>query len=194
MLKLNRSQSAFGFVMTVTILSVVAAARASTIPGRWEMVEKLPPGSAVEVKLRSQAGIEGELLEAEGAELLLRVPSGARVRVPRDQVLVLWQLRTVSSHSNRWIGLAVGLGAGLAVGATQRDDPGDLVGNRINRHAIPVASALGGITGFVSGLLLERKKTVKRELYRAPPDSNREGDSKSQPTQETVRAKFGTPR
>ncbi len=178
-----------GTVITVfmDIWLLTAVVRAETIPGRWEKVEALSPGTAVIVKLQGGERLEGTFKSTGPDEIVFVESGGMERRFPRIAVL---RIETASVVPDRLcngalygalIGIAGGIGSMVALGNAKtngpvhwmdEDGPGYLIGSAL----------VGGGIGAAIGALLDASIKHHEMLYRTmdmkPKNANPKTDER----------------
>ncbi len=109
-----------GFVLTAGPLS--QAAEPEPDVGRWENVQRLAPGSAIQIVLNDVKSYSGRLVSAGEETLSVRLSEGERTFSRRDVLRV-----SAKGQKHRWrnalvgMGIGVGLGFALAAHAVKND-------------------------------------------------------------------------
>jgi hypothetical protein len=157
---------AFGLAaLWVAGLAGNASAQPSSSTGNWAGLNQVAPGAAIRVTLSGGRTVRGNLSGVTADSLAIQ--TGAS-----HQALSRAQIRRVQlkgrSHRGRntLIGLAVGAGAGLAIGAAvDRHDEGSYF-NIAPNAGKEVITPVGAIVGAIVGVLIPTGGW--RDVYRAP--------------------------
>jgi hypothetical protein len=171
-------------VHAFAVVLMVVSARAETVPGRWEKVELLEPGSSVSVLLLSGELVEGTFEGFEGDEFLL---GRGRTTQPLEKHAIY---RVTTSYVEKdspvrgalW-GLAVGAAFGGILVATDASvgfvsDPGEsgLTGGISsgghewdNEGAVVAGSAaIGCLLGLLIDVSVDPTEVQYETVYQAP--------------------------
>jgi RNase P/RNase MRP subunit p29 len=87
---------------------------AEVIPGRWEKVDSLVPGTPVLVELQSGDGIPGELVSTTAGSLVIDAASQNRMTVPKNAVARVLQMK--KGKRQTLLGTLIGTGSGVVTG------------------------------------------------------------------------------
>jgi hypothetical protein len=160
-----------------------ATIRAETIPGRWERVEALPPGTAVIVKLQGGERLEGIYQRIGPDEIVFVESNGIERRLPRMGILKIESATVVPDRLcngalyGAFIGIAAGIGSMVAYGNAKtngpvqwmdEDGPGYLIGSAI----------VGGGIGAAIGALLDASIKHHEVLFKARDAKLKYADNK----------------
>jgi len=137
--------------------------RASSLTSDWKAVQALPSGTKIKVTLKDRPTFGHCFLDGV-SDTQLVCSFRTRLRT-RDKVFLRDDIKAVFLvHSGPMIGLAVGAGAGAALGASRAPIPGLGRGGT----ALVDAGILGGAGAFF-GLVLD-PFFHGRAIYRSPQD------------------------
>ena len=102
------------FLRAITSLVLLTSSgQAGTIPGRWEKVGMLPPGSEIIVTLKAGDRVESVFRSLSPDELTLTDPGGRDRRIAKSEVHRIVRRK---HHDNPLDGTLIGAGAGSAGG------------------------------------------------------------------------------
>ena len=102
-------------MIVVLMLPANAALPADVIPGRWDLVDSLTPGTGIVVRLRSHERRESAFITSGPEAIILADETGRESALPKSEVL---RIETAQKHPDRlrngaWIGTAVGCGSAM---------------------------------------------------------------------------------
>ena len=158
--------------IAVMLMTVSIARAADVIPGRWERIETLLPGTAIIVYLQGGERLEGTFNSIGPDEISCTESNGQERRLPRAAVL---RIETASYARDRLrngalIGALVGAAGGIAAIAAyakaktngpvhwgDEDGPGYLIASAL------VGGGIGAATGATVDALIKHHEV----LYRA---------------------------
>ena len=148
--------------LTIGLALSTLPAQAGVIPGRWEKVNALKPGSQVVVHLKSQDQLDGNLIETNPEALRLATEDGSIREIPKLAV----QTVTLERSGNRstWIGAGIGGAAGVAIGAGLSSGFDETFLARTDLTALTFG-AVGALAGALVGRTSSRPE--REVLYRA---------------------------
>lgn len=152
-----------------------SAKRAAMIPGSWERVEALRPGSPLVVTLKNRDRREGAFKALRPGVLSLTDPAGVEFDVPRSEIGKIETQRKGDGLANgALIGAGIGLGAALAILAVAGSGDGYVLPSA--KWGAPLLlSSVGGLTGA----LIDRAQK-SQVIYLAPWTSSRLSESSSE--------------
>ncbi|MGH9841177.1 MAG: hypothetical protein ACREEM_20685 [Blastocatellia bacterium] len=118
----------------------------------WELVKQTPLGEKLEVKLKDDRKVKGEMIIASDSELSLSLKDQQTVQFKRDEVRVVWRFLPPDPDKQKiysGIGVGVGLIAGLSLAVSQSERHcGDCRGTKVGLIAalvgMPIAGSLIG--------------------------------------------------
>lgn len=142
-------------VNLLSIPSIGVAAGADEIQLPWSEIAALVEHQKVALVLPDGAMIEGQVLAVEADALVLDIKKSSDSRshparqtsVPRSSVSVL-QLKQVKGN-RRWLGAAIGVGAGGVAGWLLAEGVFHVSGEGLNPSRAPVV--VGSVAGLVAG-------------------------------------------
>ena len=125
------------------------ALHGGVVPGRWEKLDSLEPGS--KILLVSQAGdtVLYTFQSANSTSLTVRARDGRDLVIPKSHVTRVIK-RNSRSSKQAWIGTAIGAGTGFALGAlgSRGADEGPFARWEVAGISL---GAVGALTGFTIG-------------------------------------------
>jgi hypothetical protein len=135
------------------LLSFVLPAAAQT--GNWGTLQSLPAGTNVQVRLTASEAVRGQLESVSDDALVLNLKGGPRM-FARQQIALLSVKKSSNRQRNALVGLALGTGGGLAVGAAVDAASGPctyacVLGSDAGKL---IFTPLGAIVGVIAGALL----------------------------------------
>jgi hypothetical protein len=158
--------------LIIMILMAAAAARAEVIPGRWEKVEALAPGTAVIVMIQGGERLETSFGSISPDEIIFKEPSGTERRLPRIAIQKIESAAIVRDRLRNgalW-GLAAGAAAGIlgvvAFGESVTEGPVDWGGEDGPGYLVGGALVGGGI-GAALGAIIDASVKHREVLYKA---------------------------
>jgi len=129
----------------------------------WSRLNTVTSGSKLAVKLKNGKTVEGKLSSVSDTVLSLSVKNKP-VDVKREDVLSVYQVSKKSATKATLIGLAVGAGAGAAIGLAGSND--DSFANL--DHAVTAGlTVLGAGAGAVAGYFIGRGGSKRVLIYQA---------------------------
>ncbi len=157
-------------VLAILLLAALTA-RADVIPGRWEIVDGLKPGTPIIVKLKAGDRMEGILKGSSPANLTFIDVTGNEVKLTETEILRVESAeKTKDSLKN---GALIGAGLGAAGGfaalygfANQVTSSGPIWDAESAGFFIAAALAGAGI-GALAGLAVDASIKGKKVLYKA---------------------------
>jgi hypothetical protein len=147
-------------IVALFLLTTVSL-KAQAIPGRWEKVDALKPGTKLIVALMAENRIECSFKSSNPSDITFMDEQGIERKVPKPEVEVIETAEEIKDRlaNGTLIGALVGAGAGFAYEASYSDwdESGAL--------AIPfVVAIIGAAVGAGVDGLASRSKV----LYRTP--------------------------
>ena len=157
----GRRRLTFSLVLAASLLlSPVVSAQTAT--SDWSALKAVASGSKLSVKLKTGKTVKGRLTGVSDDALSLSV-GGKPTELKAGEVLRVYRVGGVSAKKAALIGLAVGAGAGAAVGASGDDD--DFL---YNRGVFTAGFAvLGGGAGALIGYAVGRARHKRVLVYEA---------------------------
>jgi hypothetical protein len=141
-----------------------ASAQQPSSTGNWAGLNQLAPGDGIRVALSGGRTVRGNLSGVTADSLAIQT-AASQETLPRAEIKRVQSKGESHRGRNTLIGLAVGAGAGLAIGAAvDHTDHGyfDIFPNAGKEVITPV----GAIVGAIVGVLIPTGGW--REVYRAP--------------------------
>lgn len=153
-------------MLLLLLTPMLHTSRATSQTSDWKAVQALPSGTKIKVTLKDRPTFGHCFLDGV-SDTQLVCSFRTRLRT-RDRVFLRDDIKAVFLvHSGPMIGLAVGAGAGVALGASRAPIPGLGRGGT----ALVDAGILGGAGAFV-GLVLD-SFFHGRAIYRSPQDPSK---------------------
>ena len=142
------------------------ALHGGVVPGRWEKLDSLEPGS--KILLTSQAGdtVLYTFQSADSTSIKVRDSDGRMRVIPKSHVTRVIR-RNSRSSKRAWIGTAIGAGSGFALGALSARGTDETPFARWEVAGISLG-ALGALTGFTIGYFTTENPPDDLVYERAP--------------------------
>lgn len=153
------------FLTAVLLLpSVATAQNRSASTGDWSALSAVGTGSKLYVKLKDGKTVEGKMSGVSDTALTLSV-KGKPTELKREDVQSVYGTGKHSATKATLIGMAVGAGAGAAIGAAGSggDDSFDKLDHAVTAGLTVVGAGIGGLTGYLIG----RHGTKRVLIYEA---------------------------
>lgn len=148
--------------ISILILSLFTPRAMAQGPNEsWDNLKQLQPGQKIEVVDMDLKSFKGTFISSSEEAISLRV-DGGEVLIERARVMRVTDLTHARRGRNALIGLAIGLGTGLVVGAAL--DSSELSGGAQGAMKAGL-TPLGGAVGAAIGAM---KPSGARTIYRAP--------------------------
>jgi hypothetical protein len=159
----RKSRHIFLPALLAATLAATAAAQQAKPIGNWANLNQLVPGSEIRVTLATGKILRGFVQRVTPESLAINATT-SQDTLSRQDIRRVELKRPGHRGRNTLIGLAIGTGVGLALGASvdSRAGPGDWFPDA----GKAVFSPLGAIVGTVVGVALPTGGW--RDLYRAP--------------------------
>lgn len=138
--------------------------RPGVVPGNWDRVDALQPGSSVMVTLERGDRVQGEFRALDRDMLVVADRAGRELQVPRSDVCTIVALGVKDNLGN---GTLIGAGTGLAAALTILAVLGSEHGYVLPSAKWGAPLLLAGIGGLI-GVLVDRAHEGKEVLYMAP--------------------------
>ena len=137
--------------MLLSQLPPAASAQTAKAPtGDWAALKTVTSGSRLAVKLKNGKTVEGKAGGVSDAALSLSV-GDKPVDLNRDDVLRVYRVGGGSAKKATLIGMAVGAGAGAAVGASGGDDSFAPTRSQMAAGLAVLGAGAGALVGFAIG-------------------------------------------
>lgn len=157
----------------LTELSVIALLFAGNVPAQqqeasaqgWNNLIQLAPGAPVRVALAGGRTVRGDLQKVTSDSLTVS-ENGNQQNLPRTEIGRVQLKRKGHRGRNALIGLAIGAGGGLAIGAASDRHDSHEAFNFFPNAGKVVLTPLGAIVGAAVGAVIPTGGW--REIYRAP--------------------------
>jgi hypothetical protein len=148
-------------ILAVLVISALTAAAQSPLQD-WNQVKALAPGTEIRVERTGGPSVRGQLRSASDETLVVGSGKGEEM-LPRPQVARVSVRGKGHRGRNALIGLAVGAGAGLAIGFAIRGGANQL--KVVSNGAVEGGStAVGAILGTIVGVAIPTGGW--RQIYR----------------------------
>jgi hypothetical protein len=172
--------------LLLLLVPLLYVSRATSQTSDWKAVQALPSGTKIKVTLKDRPTFGHCFLDGV-SDTQLACSFRTRLRT-RDRVFLRDDIKAVFLvHSGPMIGLAVGAGAGAALGASRAPIPGLGRGGT----ALVDAGILGGVGAFF-GLVLD-PFFHGRAVYRSPQDPSKNPTSPPAPNAQEIRSSQNAP-
>jgi len=167
----NRLTISIALVASLLVSSTLSAAQETkgtkatqaAVTNDWSRLNTVTSRSKLAVKLKNGKTVEGKLSSVSDTVLSLSVKNKP-VDVKREDVLSVYQVSKKSATKATLIGLAVGAGAGAAIGLAGSND--DSFANL--DHAVTAGlTVLGAGAGAVAGYFIGRGGSKRVLIYQA---------------------------
>ncbi len=148
-------------VLTVGQPVVLAQDAGQDVLGAWDMVEAVPVDDRLEVRLKNGETIRGKVESVSGTVLVL-LKDNSPVTIERNRISKVYREGGKKIGKSTLIGLAIGAGAGAAIGGVVAATDGP---TESGEGHLPIVQfgGVGAIFGTIAGLttgLLRRKKVL----------------------------------
>lgn len=158
----TKKRLAISLVLVAALLSPsVALAQSSTVStSDWSGLRTVAPETKLEVKLKNGKTVKGKLRNVSDTALSLTV-SNKPVDLNQEDVLTVYQISGRSAKKPTLIGLAVGAGAGAAIGAAGNSNDGYFISKGQWAAGLSVlAGGAGALIGFAVGKSRHKKRVL----------------------------------
>jgi hypothetical protein len=138
-------------ILTIFVLTAITATSlsAGVVPGRWEKLDVLDPGSKIVLTSKAGDSMRYTFKGADSTSLTVRARGGQELVIPKSHVAKVVQQNSRSSKP-AWIGAAIGGGTGVAMGVGGKGDEGPLAKREV---AGPFLGLIGAAVGYTVGYL-----------------------------------------
>jgi hypothetical protein len=153
------------------ILLAASTVRADVIPGRWELVDALEPGTPVTIKLKAGDRMECVFKESSPLEVTFAGERGNEGKVLKSEILrIEMGERTADGLANGAL-IGMGLGAAGAIGALYAyadsvTASGPIWGGDSAGYFI-AAGLVGAGMGALAGLAVDASAKKNKVIYQA---------------------------
>lgn len=160
-----------GSALSLLFFLFLNPALGGVIPGRWEKVDRLPPGTAIVLETRSQNAVAGTFEASDDSSLTLQVGDRS-LQLPKSEVLKVSEAEVTrrSGRKGALTGAVIGgasLGLFGALGTTG-DSCGGIAPCFTRGRTGAIGAAVGGGFGALIGFAVAKARTSREVLYRAP--------------------------
>ena len=149
-----------GFVVLVI---AATSLNAGVVPGRWEKLDRLEPGSKIILTSKAGDRIRYTFKGSDSTSLTVRPRGGGELVIPKSHVTKIVQQNSRSSKP-AWIGAGIGAAAGAALGIAAKTDETAFAKPEI---AAVTLGVLGTVVGYTVGYLCT-ENPPDALLYEAP--------------------------
>ena len=150
-------------LLTVTLICApLVTAQQPVAPGDWSVVQGLPSGEEMVIRLKDGKSVKGKVTSVTSDELsLTRKHKTETVR--REDISQIYHLkRKAEKGKYAAIGTGIGAGAGAGIGVAKKAPPGEY------GDAFPlIGAALGAGIGALGGFLFGQAKRKRVLIYQA---------------------------
>jgi small nuclear ribonucleoprotein (snRNP)-like protein len=152
-------------VLLAVVLVLSVPLQAQTGINDWSRISSVASGSKLKVKLKSGKTVEGNLNSVSESSISVATKNTTQ-DIKRDDVQTVHRVVKKSALPATMIGMAVGAGAGAALGAI--GSANDTSGFDKLDHAVTAGLAVvGAIAGTVTGYFIGRSSRKKELIYEA---------------------------
>ena len=167
----NRLTISIALVASLLVSSTLSAtqetkgtkATQAAVTNDWSRLNTVTSRSKLAVKLKNGKTVEGKLSSVSDTVLSLSVKNKP-VDVKREDVLSVYQVSKKSATKATLIGLAVGAGAGAAIGLAGSNDDSFA---KIDHAVTAGLTVLGAGAGAVAGYFIRRSGSKRVLIYQA---------------------------
>jgi|SRR6185503_11645719 len=152
-------------VLLAVVLVLWVPLQAQTPINDWSRISSVASGSKLKVKLKSGKTVEGSLNSVSESSISLATKNTTQ-DIKRDDVQTVHRVVKKSALTATMIGMAVGAGAGAALGAigSASDDGGF---DKLDHAVTAGLTIIGAIAGTVTGYFIGRSRRKKELIYEA---------------------------
>ena len=159
------------FSSLVLLLVTTTSLQAQTIPGRWEKVDALAPGTPIIVKLRAGDRFEGAFKNTDPEGISLTDRRQKELRVPKSAVRTVETAAKVRDRlrNGAWIGAGLGSLSGMVavIGfARSVTASGSIWGQEMTGYMVG-AGLVGAGIGALAGTAVDAAMKSGEVIYRA---------------------------
>ena len=153
-----------GFI--VGILAIPSFLQAQTIPGRWEKVDQLPPGSNITITLTTGQKITAAFCGAQTDFLTVTIDS-TEMKVPKADVQTIARTANDRLRNGVLIGTGVGFAAGFLslVSFNAHVTASGPIWDREGVGYYIGAGLIGAGIGAVTGLMIDSARKTTEIIY-----------------------------
>ena len=155
-----------------TLLLLTTAVQAEVIPGRWEMVDSLEPGTPIVIKLKTGDRMECSFKESSPKEISFIDESGNEKKVPKAEILGIESTEKTGDglKNGAWIGAGLGAVGGIVslyVYADSVTASGPIWGDE-SAGIFVAAGLVGAGIGALAGVAVDASIKRNEIFYKAP--------------------------
>lgn len=136
-------------IISILVVATTFWVSAGVVPGRWEKLDRLEPGSKIILTSKAGDRIRYTFKGSDPTSLTVRARGGRELIIPKTHVAKIVQQNSRSSKP-AWIGAAIGAGTGVAMGVGIRSDE---YPNAKWEAAAVTLGLLGTVAGYTVGYL-----------------------------------------
>ena len=152
-------------VLLAVVLVLSVPLQAQTAINDWSRISSVAPGSKLKIKLKSGKTVEGNLNSVSESSISLATKNASQ-DIKREDVQTAHRVVKKSALPATMIGMAVGAGAGAALGVigSTSDDSGF---DKLDHAVTAGLTIIGAIAGTVTGYFIGRSSRKKELIYEA---------------------------
>jgi hypothetical protein len=136
----------------VSVFVTTCWVSAGVIPGRWEKIDRLEPGSKILLTSKAEDRVRYTFRGSDSISLTVRARDGRELVIPKSHVAKIVQQNSRSSKP-AWIGAAIGAGTGVAMGVGAASTVEETAFAKPEIAAVTFG-LLGTLVGYTVGYLL----------------------------------------
>lgn len=149
-------------IIVILMTACIGFTFADVIPGRWEKVANLAPGTPIFVEMQSGDRIQGKFASLADESLAVDVGPGNRMTVPKNAVSRVLQEKKGKRQTA--LGALIGVGGGVATGLAISANFDETFFARGDLMAL-TCGGIGALTGALIGRSIggdERQEVIYR--------------------------------
>ena len=150
-------------VLLAVVLMLSVPLQAQTATNDWSRISSVASGSKLKVKLKSGKTVEGSLNSVSESSISLANKNTTQ-DIKRDDVRTVHHVVKKSARTPTLIGMAVGAGAGAALGVIGSNDSGF---DKVNHAVTAGLTVVGAFVGAATGYFIGRSGRKKELIYEA---------------------------
>ncbi len=152
-------------VVTIVLFLLSGLGAASPIPGKWEKVQRLQPGTMITVVMSHGDRIEGAFRELSSSSLRIAAANGQSLELPRDAIQTV--IAQGQDAQGFWtptkVGALIGLGVGAAIGFGAGDD--GVFDDFTGAFSAAVLGGIGAAGGALTGYAVKKSRSRDVVVY-----------------------------
>ena len=150
-------------VLLAVVLVLWVPLQAQTPINDWSRISSVASGSKLKIKLKSGKTVEGSLNSVSDSSISLATKNTTQ-DIKRDDVQTVHRVVKKSALTATMIGMAVGAGAGAALGAIGSNDSSF---DKLDHAVTAGLTVVGAIAGTVTGYFIGRSSRKKELIFEA---------------------------